>query len=166
MGWLVVVGIVAPFVAWLVAIVVWGLTGRRTRSARIAGLPPFTKNTLLEDGEEIASQLGAISRRRSSVGVRGMLYFTDKRIIFTPARGYLLTGADVQHIDYDTITAWHIEPRRLLGVGAIVPFPAPALEVFSVAGNRDIYWAAPGYDIVKKARASLPRKIAPLVAQQ
>ncbi len=157
MDWLVVVGVVGLFGGWLAIMVVWGLTGRRSK-ARIVGISPFYKQTALEDEEVVISELGAICRIARGAAYPGMLFFTDRSLMFTPARNW---DAPISgRIDYTTITAWFIEKRRQLGIGSIVPFRSPALVVMTSDAREHVYWAAPGYDIVKPATQAMPSAVA------
>jgi hypothetical protein len=153
----IVVAIAVIFGGWVVATIIWALTARPKFRSRSVGISPFTKRAPLEDGERTISELGAISRSRGWVALRGMLYFTDRRLIFAPDRQlYIGIRGDIQLIRYDEIREWHTEKLRQIGIGTIVPFRSPALLVSTTRGQEFVYWSAPGYDIVSKARAGLP----------
>ena len=156
MVWIVVVVILAVMVGFSI-MVVWATKARVWPYRRVAGIPPWTEQLPLEDGEQVITQLSAIHSERPRWSVSGYLYFTNRRIAFLPDRRFGRRPHDVPRGD---ISDWRIERRHQIGFGAVEPLlGGRALIVETRSGQKYVYWAAVGYDIVSKATGSLPPEL-------
>jgi hypothetical protein len=153
----VLIPVVAVFGGWFIFMIAWALTGARAKRGEAIGGSPFWQHESLATDECALTELGAIAQSSPRVAHLGMLHVTNRRLIFTPRR---YPGAPKVHeYQLEELADWRIEERRQLGVGVIVPVARPALVLTTTDGREHVLWAAPGYDIVQKARSSLPKEL-------
>lgn len=153
----VLISVLAVFGGWFIFMIAWALTGARAKRGEAVGGSPFWQHESLAADERVLTELGAIAQSSPRVAHLGMLYVTNRRLIFAPRR---YPGASkVREYRLQDVTAWRIQKRQQLGAGVIVPMARPALVLTTTDGREHVLWAAPGYDIVQKATSSLPNEL-------
>ena len=135
------------FGGYLTAMVTWTRTWRYAKNGESVGGPPWVV-TPLEPDEQILGETQVIYRATRFVGYEGMLYLTDRRMIYVPRRVALdVIKVYVHSIRRADVTAWRVEKRRLWAVGWPLMRRRVAIVVESTEGMQDMYWPSPSSNV-------------------
>jgi len=141
----VLVVAVAAF-GWLTVIVAWSITGRRVKISEAVGGAPFWRTAPLEDGERVVARVDVIKtmgRVQRFLPVHfGLLCFTDRRMIYVPARGLPVFRDSVVATPYARVTSWQFQRVWQGGLRGSTMARGEALTIVDTIGHESRYVAA------------------------